>query len=372
MTSIMDPEVKPSPAREIAHKGKGCLAVILALGVLLFGGYFVYDKAGSYLSTFGQTPDFTGAGKGQITITIPTDSSLDDIGAILTEKGVIKSTKAWDKAVRMEEAATSVQAGRYLMRTQLPAADALRLLINPGESRIRAQFTIREGLRLSTQVSDLVKGTKIKQADFDQALKRADKLGLPTYAKNRPEGFLFPETYELTADASATTVLKRMVEQYVTVTGQLNFEARARALRHSPYEVLTVASIVEREVRKPQDRAKVAEVLYNRLARGQKLQLDSTVIYAIRSSRNTTTAADRKVKSDYNTYRHEGLPPGPISAPGRDALEAAANPAKGKLLFFVTVNYDTGETRFAENEAGHRKNVAAFQTWCQANQGKCT
>lgn len=372
MTSIMDPEVKPSAAREIAHKGKGCLAVILALGVLLFGGYFVYDKAGTYLSTLGQTPDYTGAGQGQITITIPTDSSLDDIGAILTDQGVIKSTKAWDKAVRMEETATSVQAGRYLMRTQLPAAAALRLLINPGESRIRAQFTIREGLRLSTQVSDLVKGTKIKKIDYDKALAKADKLGLPKYAKDRPEGFLFPETYELTDDATASSVLKRMVAQYVDVTGQLNFEARAKALGRSPYEVLIVASIIEREVNNAQYRAKVAEVLYNRLDQGQKLQLDSTVIYAINSSRNTTTAADRKVKSKYNTYRYEGLPPGPISAPGRDALAAAANPAKGKLLFFVTVNYDTGETRFAENEAGHQKNVAAFQAWCQANTGKCT
>ena len=372
MTSILDPEVKPSPAREIAHKGKGCLAVILALGILLFGGYFVYDRSSTFLSTVGQTPDFEGAGKGQVTVTIPEGASLDDIGSLLVDTGVIKSTKAWDKAVRQEVRATSVQAGRYLMRSQMAAGEALKLLINPGESRIRLQFTIREGLRLSAQVSDLVKETKIKKPAFDEALDEPKKLGLPKYAKNRPEGFLFPETYELTADANASSVLKQMVSQYKTETDRMGLEAKAKALGYSPYDVLIVASIIEREAPDPKYRAKVARVLYNRLDKGQKLQLDSTVIYAIKSNRNTTTAADRDTKSKYNTYKYEGLPPGPISAPGREALQAAANPEAGKWLFFVTVNYDTGETRFAENEAGHAKNVAQFQSWCQANKGKCT
>jgi UPF0755 protein len=372
VSSMLDPEVQPSPAREIAHKGKGCLAVVIALSILLFGGLFVYDKASGYLSTFGEVPDFTGGGKARITITIPDGASVDDIGALLTAKGVIKSTKAWDKAVRAEELATSVQAGRYLMKTQMPAADALRLLINPGESRIRLQFTIREGLRMSAQVTDLVKGTKIKRSDYVAALKKPKKLGLPKYAKNRPEGFLYPETYELTADSTARSVLKRMVMQYETVTENLNFEAKAKAMHRSPYAVLTVASIIEREVRNPAYRGKVARVLYNRLDAGQKLELDSTVIYALRSDRNTTTPADRKVKSKYNTYRHKGLPPGPISAPGEDALNAAANPAPGKWLYFTTVNFDTGETKFATSFAEHEKNVAQFQAWCTGHPGKCT
>jgi UPF0755 protein len=374
VTSIMDPEVTPSPAREIAHRSKGCLAVIVALAVLGFGGYFVWDKASTYISTIGETPDFVGAGKGQITVTIPSGASLDDIGRILTEQKVIESTKAWDKAVRSEERATSIQAGRYLMRTQIPARDALRVLINPGESRIRSLFTIREGLRLSAQVSDLVKETKIKKRDFNDVLKDPSALGLPRYANNRPEGFLFPETYELVGDSTATSVLKRMVTQYNTVSGQLGLEARAKAMHRSPYDVLIVASIVEREVSNPSYRTKVARVLYNRLDQGQKLELDSTVLYALDSSHTTTTPDDRKVKSKYNTYRHKGLPPGPISAPGRDALRAAANPATGTWLYFTTINFDTGETRFATTFAEHEKNVALFQAWCNAkgNAGKCS
>jgi len=368
---MLDPEVKLSPAREFAHRCKGYLAVLVAIAVLIVGGYLAYDKASGYLSTIGQTPDFPGDGKGQITVTIPDGASLKDIGALLVARGVIKSTKAWDKAVHAEERATTIQAGRYLMRTQMSASAALRLLINPGESRIRSQFTIREGLRLSDQVAALVKGTKISKADFLAALRQPAKLGLPAYAKNNPEGFLFPETYELTSESTATTVLQRMVDQYKTVAASIGLEARGKALHRSPYDVLIVASIIEREVRNPSYRAKVARVLYDRLDRGKKLELDSTVIYALNSKENVTT--DRLSSSPYNTYRYDGLPPGPISAPGKAALLAAANPVPGKWLYFVTVNFDTGETKFATTYAEHKKNVAEFKAYCQAagNAAKC-
>jgi UPF0755 protein len=202
-------------------------------------------------------------------------------------------------------------------------------------------------------------------------LKKPKALQLPKYAKQRPEGFLFPETYELTAESTATSTLKQMVDQYKAVTREIEFEADAKKLKRTPYEVLIVASIVEREVRREEDRAKVARVIYNRLDKDRKLELDSTVTYAERLKTTTTTREDRKSKSKYNTYRYKGLPPGPISAPGKAALEAAANPEKGKWLYFVTVNLDTGETRFADTEEAHEKNVAAFQAWCQANTGRC-
>lgn len=371
MTSMLDPEVKPSPAREIVHKGKGCLAVVLALAVLVFGGYFVWDRASTFLEGVGEVPDYPGPGKAAVTVTVPANASLDDIGAVLLKADVIKSTKAWDSAVRDEPRATSVQSGRYLMKTQIPAVDALNLLINPGESRIRSQFTIPEGLRLSAQVTALAKGTKIKKSAYKKALKDPKSLGLPAYAKNRPEGFLFPDTYELTADATAKSTLKQMVTQYDAVTKDIGLEADAKKIKRSPYEVVIVASIIEREVNQPEYRAKVAQVLYNRLDAGMKLGLDSTVIYAENLKTNTTTRADRDSKSKYNTYRYKGLPPGPIAAPGKSALQAAANPEKGDWLYFVTVNFDTGETKFASDEAGFLKIQKEFQQYCQANPGKC-
>jgi UPF0755 protein len=371
VSSMLDPEVPPSQSEEIARTAKGCFAVFVAAAVLVLGGYFVWDKTSTFLSTIGEVPDYPGPGTTKILVDVPEGASLDVIGGLLVDRDVIKSRKAWDRALRTEERATSIQAGRYLMKTQMKSIDALRLLINPGTSKIRLRFTVPEGLRLTAQVDALVKGTKIKKSAYKAALKKPKALQLPKYAKQRPEGFLFPETYELTAESTATSTLKQMVDQYKAVTREIEFEADAKKLKRTPYEVLIVASIVEREVRREEDRAKVARVIYNRLDKDRKLELDSTVTYAERLKTTTTTREDRKSKSKYNTYRYKGLPPGPISAPGKAALEAAANPEKGKWLYFVTVNLDTGETRFADAEEAHEKNVAAFQAWCQANTGRC-
>jgi UPF0755 protein len=371
VSSMLDPEVPPSQSEEIARTAKGCFAVFVAAAVLVLGGYFVWDKTSTFLSTIGEVPDYPGPGTTKILVDVPEGASLDVIGGLLVDRDVIKSRKAWDRALRTEERATSIQAGRYLMKNQMKSIDALRLLINPGTSKIRLRFTVPEGLRLTAQVDALVKGTKIKKSAYKAALKKPKALQLPKYAKQRPEGFLFPETYELTAESTATSTLKQMVDQYKAVTREIEFEADAKKLKRTPYEVLIVASIVEREVRREEDRAKVARVIYNRLDKDRKLELDSTVTYAERLKTTTTTREDRKSKSKYNTYRYKGLPPGPISAPGKAALEAAANPEKGKWLYFVTVNLDTGETRFADTEEAHEKNVAAFQAWCQANTGRC-
>lgn len=372
MTTMLDPEKAPSPAREIAHKSKGCIAVLIALAVLIGGGYFAYDKASTFLAGFGEIPDYEGAGKKAVTVTIPEGSSLNDIGNILVDQDVVKSVKAWDKAVRLEERAASIQAGLYAMKTQLPADEALRLLLNPGQSRVRVQFTVQEGLRLTDQVAQLVKTTKVSKKNFDAALKKPAALGLPKYAKNRPEGFFFPETYELTGAASAPAVLKQMTAQFNAIAKQIELEDRAKALKVDPYEAVIVASIIEGEVRRPEDRAKVSRVIYNRLAKKQLLQMNSTVDYAAgKSGKVHNTTSDLKNKSPYNTYVHKGLPPGPINAPGRKSLEAAINPADGKWLYFVTVNPDTGETLFAETLDEQHKNEAKLTQWCTANPGRC-
>ena len=371
MTSMLDPELKPSPAREVVHKGKGCLAVLVAAAVLVFGGYLLWDRATGFLSTWGEIPDYPGPGKGQVTITVPDGATVTQIGSILVDNKVIQSEAAWEEAVRTEERATTIQAGRYAMQTEMRAIDALTLLINPGQSRIRSQFTVQEGLRLTAQVDALAKGTKIKKAAFEKALDSPKKLGLPSYAKNRPEGYLFPDTYELVGNATATSVLKQMTARFDDVAKEVALEGAAKKLDRSPRDLVIVASILEKEVRGEGDRAKAARVIYNRLDAGQKLELDSTVIYAENLKTNTTTPEQRKSTSKYNTYRYEGLPPGPISAPGKAALEAAAHPAEGDWMYWVTVNYDTGETKFAKTYAEHQKYVKEFQQWCQAKPGRC-
>jgi UPF0755 protein len=134
-------------------------------------------------------------------------------------------------------------------------------------------------------------------------------------------------------------------------------------------QLLTEASIVQAEAASPEDMAKVATVLNNRIADGMPLQLDTTVNYANGKSGITTTPEDRANPSPYNTYVHAGLPPGPISNPGEDALNAVLHPTPGDWRFFVVVNPDTGETRFARTAEEHQQNVLLFQQWLRENPG---
>ena len=162
-----------------------------------------------------------------------------------------------------------------------------------------------------------------------------------------------------------------MVTQYKAVTRDIGFEASAKKLKRSPYEVLTVASIIEREVNREEYRAKVARVLYNRLDKGRKLELDSTVIYAEKLKTNTTTPKDRKSKSKYNTYRYKGLPPGPIAAPGQGGNGGRGQPGEGQVAVLRHGQLRHRRDQVRENQAEFKKIRQEFQTWCQANPGRC-
>jgi UPF0755 protein len=362
---------RSSPAKEIARHTKSAFAVLLALVILVGGGWFVYHQGKDLLSGFGEIPDYPGPGKANITVRIPDGTSVAGMGEILVESDVIQSTKAWTTVTATEPAVTSIQAGSYRMKTQLPAREALAILLDSARSRIRSQVTVSEGLTLEQQVADLVKTTKIPKKNFDAALDKPASLGLPKYVGSNAEGVLYPQTYETTDQTTATSLIKQMTAEYASVTKSIDFEGRAKANKVSAYEALVIASIVEREVSRDEDRAKVARVLYNRLDQDMRLQLDSTVAYANKNFKTvTTTEEERDNPSPYNTYQHDGLPPGPISAPGRASLQAAVNPAAGDWLFFVTVDLDTGETKFATTAAAHQTNVEEFQAWCRANPGK--
>jgi hypothetical protein len=172
---------------------------------------------------------------------------------------------------------------------------------------------------------------------------------------------------------TALGVLKQQVEQFDKVTGAISLESRAKEIGRSPYEVLIVASIVEKEAARAEDRPRIAQVVYNRLAKNLPLQFDSTVHYAIgQFDRVTTTEEDRATDSPYNTYKVKGLPPTPISNPGQSAIESALAPSGENFLYFTTVDLDTGETRYSTDEAGHAENVKLFQQWCQSHSGRCT
>lgn len=362
---------------EVFRRVRSGLAVLLALAVLVGGGWFAATKGYEKYLDWRQTDDYIGAGKDDIQITVPAGASLTEIGSILVKADVVRSSKAFKNAAAKEPKSTSIQPGTYKLKTRLPASMAISMLIDL-RNKVVKRVVVREGLRLSAAVKVLAKGTGLTEDQFTAALKDPTKLGLPAYAANKPEGFLFPDTYEVADAPDALTVLKGMTAEYAQVAGSINLESRAAALGLTPLQVLTVASLIEAEVNRAEDRPKVARAIYNRLQgkteSGQvmKLQLDSTVNYANNlEGKLTTTDEQRALKSPYNTYVADGLPPGPINAPGKAALEAALNPAEGEWTYWVVVNPDTGENKFGATLAEHEKNVAEFRAWCQANKGKC-
>jgi UPF0755 protein len=162
-----------------------------------------------------------------------------------------------------------------------------------------------------------------------------------------------------------------MVDRFEQAAQQARLKARARQLGYTPAEVMVVASLVESEASRDQDRAKVARVIYNRLEGDETnglLQLDATVNYAHgRNLGARTTSTHREIDSPYNTYVTPGLPPTPIEAPGDAAIEAAANPAQGDWYYYVTVNLRTGETKFAKTYPQHLRHKAELDEYCRSS-----
>lgn len=372
---IRDPETGKLDPREIWYKVRAALAVVLSLAILGGGGWYVFSKAQGAWLEYRTAEDYIGNGVDPVQVTVVKGATLAQISDLLAAANVVKTAKAFDREAAANADSKLIQVGKYNLRTQLPAKTALAMLLDP-KNIVRNRITLKDGLRLSVQVAALAKATKIGEKDFNAQLKNWKKLGLPTWAKRGAEGFVFPDTYELPDKPTAASVLKLATGQFNTVADDLKLEDEATVLGYSPYQVVVMASIIEKEAgTNDEDRAKIARVFYNRLTQGTKLESDATVAYANNiTGRVFTTKAERELDSPYNTYLHKGLPVGPITSPSRKSLDAALHPAEGDWLFFTVVNLDTGETLFANTLAEHQANGQKLQDWCtasQANRDKC-
>jgi UPF0755 protein len=343
---------------------------VLALGLVCGAVYAAWGVLSPVVADLTASNDYPGPGSGEVQVTVQEGDTGRAIGTTLEKAGVVKTSKAFVEAVDADTRAAAIQPGTYTLRKEMAARDALAVLVNPG-NRTVPRVTIREGLWASEVFAALSKATKVPVEDYQALAKDPESLGLPASAKGNLEGYLFPATYEFPAKATAREQLATMVEKTVSEL------TKAGVAEDDMERTMVVASIIEGEVSGDADRAKVARVIENRLkdrAGPTKgfLQMDSTVHYAVKKrGKAGTTDADRRSPSPYNTYRHQGLPPGPINNPGAASIAAAADPAEGSWLFFVTVNPDTGETRFASTVAQHQANVRLFNQWCRDNAGKC-
>lgn len=347
------------------RRGASCVAVVLAAALVLGAVVFAFGSLRSLIPGGGEEKDFEGPGHGNVEVEVTSGASGSEIGETLVEAGVVKSTSRFTEvAASQPDKAAAIQPGTYAMLEEMPAADAFDRLADPA-NRVAKGITIPEGQWRSEIYERLSKGTDVPVKEYEEA-EKSDDLKLPAEANDSVEGWLFPSTYEFDEDTSAVDQLNEMIAM---TTDELK---KAKVDRSDWERTLTVASIVEGEAGEA-DRAKVARVVENRLEDTSgptvgMLQMDSTIHYMLQK-RGTITTSDKERNTDspYNTYKNQGLPPGPINNPGAAAIKAAGSPEEGDWLFFVTVDPDTGETKFAEDESEHQQNVQEF---CE-NTGSC-
>jgi len=354
----------------------------LAIGVVI-AAMFV----GSRLWHLGGSPnDFAGDGKRGLVIEVHAGDSTTAIGETLYKEHVVKTVKAFLGAAAGNRAITAIQPGYYRLRTELPAATAVKRLVDP-DSRV-GKLVIPEGQQLDDTVDVKTNATTpgiftliakascveldgnkhcVSDGDLRVAAEKtpASLLLVPPWAvpsvtamgsdHRRIEGLIAPGTWNVNPLGSPTEILSTLINSSAELYVRSGLQSTATAMNISPYNVLVVASLVQREA-KPQDFAKVARVIYNRLAEHRKLEFDSTVNYPLDRREVATTDGDRAQPTPWNTYAADGLPATPICSPGTEALEAAEHPEDGDWLYFVTID-PQGTTLFTRDYQQHLANI---------------
>lgn len=331
----------------------GCLAVLVALAVLVGGFYVAVTRGVDWVSDqFSSAEDYPGPGRGSVTFEVQEGDTTAEMGRNLKAEGVVASVQSFLDAAAAEPDAAGIQVGFYGLKKEMAAEDALEVLLDPA-NQVKATVTVPEGMRVEDVVELLGQETDFGAAKWRRALTQ--DIGLPDYAQGNPEGYLFPATYEIGPKDKPRDVLTAMVDRWRQAAEDAGLEEAAAGLGKTPAELMIIASLVEAEGR-GDDMPKISRVIFNRLdGPGDKggtnglLQIDASVNYGLDQELGVALTTEQlQQDTPYNTYTRPGLPPTPIEAPGDAAIAAAANPEEGDWYYYVTVNLATGETKFAE------------------------
>jgi UPF0755 protein len=302
-----------------------------------------------------------------VTVTIEKGMGSSQIADLLEEKGIIKNGLFFKGYLKWVQEGSSFKAGTYNVSPG-DTYDTLISRMNAGDvvKEDTVVFTIPEGYT-ATQVADKLAEAWNQKAevflqliDSGAGLEAVGTLGIPENKelRHRLEGYLFPETYELAKDSTPQEVIEAMLEQLVKKLDTIpEWKAKLANRGLTLHELMTVASLVEREVVVNEERPLVAGIIYNRLDKGQKLEIDATVQYLLDKQKERLYEKDLKVDSPYNTYKQEGLPPGPISSPGLASIEAAMTPEVSEYFFYVTKKDGSQAHLFAKTYKEHLANI---------------
>lgn len=315
--------------------------LVIGLAVVLFfvaiGGWFLY-------SNFFSSP----IGRG-VEVEIKKGESLTEIANTLAAKKVVKSAWLFIAVAKYKQVSTRIFPGSYKLREGMSYAEAIDVL-RKGPVKKTFTVTIPEGFTIDQIATALRNKTEIDEEEFlrmaeNESSSFSDYSFLQSNSTTSLEGYLFPKTYTVADKTTTYQFVTVLLNQFNKETSSLDWQAGA-SRGMSSHQIVTVASMVESEVKVPQERPLVSAVIYNRLSKGMPLRIDATVQYALGTHKAKLTAGDLKVNSPYNTYANKGLPPGPICNPSLASIQAALDPASVNYLYYVLTDPTTGRHTF--------------------------
>ncbi|MDO7788698.1 endolytic transglycosylase MltG [Desulforamulus aquiferis] len=330
----------------------------LLIFIVLCLGFFGIGT-GLYLNSLLKPLDASKSSQDML-IQVAPRSSSGQVARMLEQQGIIRSATAFRLYSRYHQLDNQIKAGYYLLNPSMSTPSVLNVLVR-GKTATKA-FTIPEGYNLQQITNTLVTKGFIKEEVFKNLLAEG-QFNYPFLedapgGSKRLEGYLFPETYNIPLDSGEKEIINVMLAGMDRQLKELDYEKRASAMNLSVHEALTIASMIEREARKDEERPIISSVIHNRLGIGMRLQIDATVEYALGGHREKIYYKDLEVDSPYNTYKYNGLPPGPIAAPGRQSLLAAVAPDTTKYLYYVAK--PDGSHAFATTLEEHNANKRKY------------
>jgi UPF0755 protein len=336
---------KPKEKRRLRKRNrKTVIGLLIFLSpIFIFAAYMWFN-----ISSIGSPGKKT-------TVEIVSGSSVSDIGNTLEANGIVNSGTAFSLYSKISTRGP-YQAGKYEMRKNIGASAAADVL-EKGPKINYDNFTIIPGERLVDVANNIGELPGLSVENFNEIVNAGDyRSKFMPQGTNNLEGFLLPETYRVSAGENEGDLIRNSLQ---------SFEARAQAnglisdfRGLTPYQVIIVASLIEKEARFSDDRTKIASVIYNRLEKDMLLQIDATVLYGLGKNGGALSLSDLEKDTPYNTYLHKGLPSTPISMISMDSLLAALNPADTTFLFYVLTDADTGEHKFANTYEEHLVNIS--------------
>jgi len=367
-------EVGRVPSRDDRDRKKSRIAkwvffvVILAIvGGIGAGAAWVWSTYETQIrSVMGweEPKDYeAGEATGEVLVTVVSGDTGSTISQTLYEQGVTKTPTAFYDHLIATVQDPPFQPGVYALQQRMTSEAALVRILDP-ESRRQNAAQVREGLTVEQTLPILVEGTTLPLEDFQAAVADPAAYGVTA---DSLEGWLFPATYQFDPGLTAADIVRTMVDRTVQSLDEAGVPAERRE------EILTTASIIQREARLDDDFYKVSRVIANRLSDGMRLQMDSTAQFGYGEMHDGTASSSAEALEDdnaWNTYVRDGLPAGPIANPGDVAIKAAMSPAEGPWRYFVTWNMDTGETIFSETFEEHEAGIAQWHAWCDANDNR--